>query len=163
MLKDLFVEELGAVSPVEPTGIGVPAGYERHNRRVQFIRGIEHASTQDLGRDLLEPQFDLVRYQYTISEKGRRSRWVGAVPVVAKDTERCRRRLVTRKKDEPTGSMLPLPLQFLAAWLAVWLGQVLQQEVDYLTAENRLLREKLGGRKLRLTDAERRRLAVLGK
>jgi hypothetical protein len=26
---------------------------------------------------------------------------------------------VTRKKDEPTGSMLPLPLQFLAAWLAV--------------------------------------------
>jgi putative transposase len=45
----------------------------------------------------------------------------------------------------------------------VWLGRVLQQEVDYLTAENRLLREKLGGRKLRLTDAERRRLAVLGK
>ncbi|MGA9654914.1 MAG: hypothetical protein WBP56_21130, partial [Polyangia bacterium] len=38
-----------------------------------------------------------------------------------------------------------------------------QQEVDYLTAENRLLREKLGGRKLWLTDAERRRLAVLGK
>jgi len=59
--------------------------------------------------------------------------------------------------------MLPLPLQFLAAWLAVWLGRVLQQEGDYLTAENRLLREKLGGRKLRLTDAERRRLAVLGK
>jgi putative transposase len=58
--------------------------------------------------------------------------------------------------------MLPLPLQFLAAWLAVWLGRVLQQEVDYLRAENRLLREKLGGRKLRLTDAERRRLAVLG-
>jgi hypothetical protein len=53
--------------------------------------------------------------------------------------------------------MLPPPLQFLAAWLAVWLGRVLQQEVDYLTAENRLLREKLGGRKLRLTDAERRR------
>jgi hypothetical protein len=59
--------------------------------------------------------------------------------------------------------MLPLPLQFLAAWRAVWLGRVLQQEVDYLTAENRVLREKLGGRKLRLTDAERRRLAVLGK
>ncbi len=88
---------------------------------------------------------------------------MGAVPVVAKGTERCRRRLVTRKKDEPPGSMLPLPLHFLAAWLAVWLGWVLQQEGDYLTAENRLLREKLGGRKLRLTDAERRRLAVLGK
>jgi hypothetical protein len=59
--------------------------------------------------------------------------------------------------------MLPLPLQFLAAWLAVWLGRVLQQRIDYLVAENRLLREKLGGRKLMLTDAERRRLAVLGK
>jgi len=45
--------------------------------------------------------------------------------------------------------MLPLPLQFLAAWLAVWLGRVLQQEIDYLVAENRILREKLGGRKLR--------------
>jgi hypothetical protein len=34
---------------------------------------------------------------------------------------------VTRKKDEPTGSMLPLPLQFPAAWLAVWLGLMLRQ------------------------------------
>ena len=32
--------------------------------------------------------------------------------------------------------MLPLPLQSLAAWFAVWLGRVLQEEVDYLTAEN---------------------------
>jgi hypothetical protein len=39
---------------------------------------------------------------------------------------------VSKTKDEPAGSMLPLPLQFLAAWLAVWLGRVLQQEVDYL-------------------------------
>jgi putative transposase len=69
---------------------------------------------------------------------------------------------VTRKEHEPVGSMLPLPLQFLAAWLAVWLGRVLQKQIDYLITENRLLREKLGGRKLRLTDAERRRLAVLG-
>jgi transposase InsO family protein len=59
--------------------------------------------------------------------------------------------------------MLPLPVQFLASWLAVWLGRVLQQEVDYLMAENRVLRERLGSKKLRLTVAERRRLAVLGK
>jgi hypothetical protein len=39
----------------------------------------------------------------------------------------------------------------------------LQREVDYLTAENRVLREKLSGRELRLTVAERRRLAVLDK
>jgi putative transposase len=69
---------------------------------------------------------------------------------------------VSKRKDESRGSMLPLPLQFLAAWLAVWLGRVLQQEVDYSMAENRILREKLGG-KMRLTDADRRRLAVLGK
>ena len=69
---------------------------------------------------------------------------------------------MSKTKDEPAGSMLPLPLQFLAAWLAVWLGRVLQQEVDYLMAENRVLRERLGSKKLRLTVAERRRLAVLG-
>jgi hypothetical protein len=32
-------------------------------------------------------------------------------------------------------------VQFLAAWLAVWLGRVLQEQVDFLRAENRLLRE----------------------
>ena len=62
-----------------------------------------------------------------------------------------------------TGLTLPLPLQFLAAWIAVWLERVLQQQVDYLKAENRYLREKLGGKWIRLTDSERRRLAVLGK
>jgi putative transposase len=62
---------------------------------------------------------------------------------------------------QKTGLTLPLPLQFLAAWLAVWLGRVLQEQVDFLKAENRLLREKLGGKRIRLTDAERRRLAML--
>jgi hypothetical protein len=62
-----------------------------------------------------------------------------------------------------TGLALRLPLQFLAAWLAVWLGRVLQEQVDFLQAENRLLREKLGGKRIRLTDAERRRPATLGK
>jgi hypothetical protein len=62
-----------------------------------------------------------------------------------------------------TGLDLPLPLQFLATWLSVWLERVLQAQVDYLRAENRLLREKLGAKRLQLTDAERRRLATLGK
>lgn len=61
-----------------------------------------------------------------------------------------------------TGLELPLPLQFLAAWLAVWVGRVLQDQVDLLKAENRLLREKIGSKRIRLTDAERRRLATLG-
>ena len=60
-------------------------------------------------------------------------------------------------------ALLPLPLQFLAAWIGVWLGRVLQAQVDYLKAENLLLREKLGTKPVRLTDAERRRLAMLGK
>ena len=59
--------------------------------------------------------------------------------------------------------MLPMPLQFLAAWLAVWFQRALQQQVDYLMAENRILKEKLGDRKLDLTNADRRRLAILGK
>jgi hypothetical protein len=64
-------------------------------------------------------------------------------------------------KDEMTGATLPL--QFLAAWLAVWLGRALQEQVEYLKAENQLLREKLGARRVRLPDAERRRLATVGK
>ena len=47
--------------------------------------------------------------------------------------------MATRK----TSPNLPLPLQFLAAWIGVWLGRVLQEQVDYLKAENLLLREKL--------------------
>jgi hypothetical protein len=38
-----------------------------------------------------------------------------------------------------------------------------QEQVEYLKTENLLLREKLGTKRLRLTDAERRRLAMLGK
>jgi hypothetical protein len=58
------------------------------------------------------------------------------------------------QKTKMTGAMLPLPLQFLAAWLAVCFGRVLQEQVDYLKAENRLLREKLGTKPVHLTDAE---------
>jgi hypothetical protein len=53
-----------------------------------------------------------------------------------------------------TSLNLPLPPQFLAAWIGVWLGRVLQAQVDYLKAENRLLREKLGEKRLSLIDAE---------
>jgi putative transposase len=62
-----------------------------------------------------------------------------------------------------TGLNLPLPLQFLAAWLAVWMGRVLQEQIDYLKQENQLLQEKLGGKRIRFSDGERRRLATLAK
>ena len=70
---------------------------------------------------------------------------------------------MSRTKDGHSGPTLPLPLQFLAAWLGVSFARVLQQQVDYLKAENRVLKKRLGANKLRLTDADRRRLAVLGK
>jgi hypothetical protein len=42
---------------------------------------------------------------------------------LAEGEERCRRRLVSNTKDDLAGSMLPVPLQFLAAWR----GRVLQR------------------------------------
>jgi hypothetical protein len=52
---------------------------------------------------------------------------------LAEGEEGCRRRLGSKTKEEPAGSMLSL--QFLIAWLAVWLGRDLQQEVECLMAE----------------------------
>ena len=37
------------------------------------------------------------------------------------------------------------------------------QVIDYLREENRVLREQLGGRRVRLNDDQRRRLAVKGR
>jgi transposase len=56
---------------------------------------------------------------------------------------------------------LPLPLQFLAAWIGTWIARRQEGTIGYLKEENRVLLEKLGGR-VRLTDAERRRLGRLG-
>src|ERR1022692_246041 len=58
---------------------------------------------------------------------------------------------------------LPLPLQFLAAWIALWLGEHHARVIEYQRAENAALLERLGEDRLRLTDGERRRLAKLGK
>jgi putative transposase len=51
------------------------------------------------------------------------------------------------------------PLLFLLALLAGWINCRQLEAIEYLKAENRLLKERLGGRRLRFTDAERRRLA----
>src|SRR5262245_16503066 len=52
-------------------------------------------------------------------------------------------------------------LQLLIAMLAGWLQRQQQQVITYLQAENRILKGKLQGHRLRLTDTERRRLAAL--
>jgi hypothetical protein len=56
-----------------------------------------------------------------------------------------------------------LVLQLCVSAVAGWVNRGQQQVIDYLLEENRGLREQLGGRRLRLTDAERRRLAVRAK
>jgi len=55
------------------------------------------------------------------------------------------------------------PLQLLIASVAGWMNQRQGEVLEYLIEENRVLREQLKGRKLRLTDDQRRRLAAKGK
>ena len=57
---------------------------------------------------------------------------------------------------------MPHALQFLVFTLAGWLNRHQEDLIDYLQEENRVLREHLGSQPLRLTDAQRRRLAVRG-
>jgi len=57
----------------------------------------------------------------------------------------------------------PQPLSFLLALYAGWVNRHQQLVVEYLAAENRVLKRQLGPRRLLLTDEERARLARLGK
>jgi len=58
---------------------------------------------------------------------------------------------------------MPHALQFLLLTVAGWVNRHHEDLIDYRREENRVLREQLGGRPLRLTDAQRRRLAVRGR
>jgi putative transposase len=51
-------------------------------------------------------------------------------------------------------------LQLLLAALTGWLDRQEREVLRYLVAENRVLRRQLRGRRLQLTDDDRRRLAV---
>ena len=55
------------------------------------------------------------------------------------------------------------PWQILVASLAGWITRQQDAVIDYLREENRVLKQQLGRRRLRLTDDQRRRLAVRGK
>jgi putative transposase len=55
------------------------------------------------------------------------------------------------------------PLQLFLAAAAGWLNRHQQDVIAYLVEENRILKEQLGRRRLRLTDDQRRRLAAKGK
>ena len=56
--------------------------------------------------------------------------------------------------------MNALPLQFLMLVFAGWVNRHQQDVIEYLQEENRALREQLGGKRLRFTNRQRRRLAI---
>ena len=55
------------------------------------------------------------------------------------------------------------PFRLLLISLAGWLNQRQQDVIEYLQKENRVLREQLGGKRLRFNDDQRRCLAVRAK
>ena len=48
------------------------------------------------------------------------------------------------------------PLRLLLVTLAGWVNRHQQEVIEYLVEENRVLREQLKGRRVRLTDDQRR-------
>lgn len=54
-------------------------------------------------------------------------------------------------------------LHVLAVLIAGWLNEQQQEAIAYLREENRVLREQLGRKRIRLNDDQRRRLAAKGK
>ena len=57
---------------------------------------------------------------------------------------------------------MPRPLAFLLLVFSGWVNRHQQAVIDYLLEENRVLRAAHGSRRMRLTDDQRRRLAVKG-
>ncbi|HSR99701.1 MAG TPA: hypothetical protein VLM79_21760 [Kofleriaceae bacterium] len=55
------------------------------------------------------------------------------------------------------------PLHFLLLVFAGWVNRRRVEVLEYLQEENRILREQLGDRRLRFTDAQRRSLAMKGR
>ncbi len=54
-------------------------------------------------------------------------------------------------------------MQLLLAILPGWSNRRQQEVIKYLRTENQVLKEKLGNRRILLTDDQRRQLAVKGK
>ena len=61
------------------------------------------------------------------------------------------------------GGQPNLHFQFLLLILAGWINRHQQAVIEYLQAENQSLREQVGNKRIRWTDAQRRRLAEKAK
>ena len=59
--------------------------------------------------------------------------------------------------------MTATSFNFLLMTVCGWVNRRQRAAIDYLREENRVLREQLGPKRLKLTDAQRRRLALKGK
>ena len=57
---------------------------------------------------------------------------------------------------EYSAEPVPSPLRLLLVTLAGWVNRHQQEVIEYLVEENRVLREQLKGRRVRLTDDQRR-------
>lgn len=55
--------------------------------------------------------------------------------------------------------MINHPFRFLLFAVAGWMNRQQQEVIAYLQQENRVLREQLGGKRIRFNDSQRRRLA----
>jgi hypothetical protein len=55
------------------------------------------------------------------------------------------------------------PFRFVLIAVGGWMNQHQLQIIDYLREENWVLREQLGGRRMRFNDGQRRRLAAKAK
>jgi len=70
--------------------------------------------------------------------------------------------IFTASPEEEVKTLLQ-PWQLLLLVLAGWINRRQQDVIEYLLVENRVLRQKLGKRRILLNDEQRRRLAVKGK
>jgi putative transposase len=76
-------------------------------------------------------------------------------PVTSPNSAGC----LTGRYTRLTMSPLLLPFQLVLLMFAGWVNRHQLDVIEYLQEENRVLRERLGGRRIRFSNAERRRLA----
>ena len=70
--------------------------------------------------------------------------------------------ILTANPEEEVKVLLQ-PWQLLLLVLAGWVNRQQQDVIKYLLVENRILRQKIGKKRILLTEQQRRRLAVKGK